>query len=113
MNRNQYYSKKKKFHNYCPTKYCRSDGDIQQAVDKWDSNPIEAFDICSQQTCPLFYQGKLHKCSSVGMLDRMLEDHNQTDDPAWAPYLNAGWTVPQVGALSCQLRAELSLSAAV
>ena len=42
MNRNQYYSKKKKFHNYCPTKYCRSDGDIQQAVDKWDSNPIDA-----------------------------------------------------------------------
>ena len=39
---NQYYSKKKKFHNYCPTKYRRSDDDIQQAVDEWDSKPIYA-----------------------------------------------------------------------
>jgi len=24
------------------------------------------------------------------MLDRMLTDHNQHDDPDWAPYINAG-----------------------
>ena len=56
----------------------------------YHNDPIEAFDICSQQTCPLFYQGKLHKCSTVGMLDKMLADHDQHDDPDWAPYINAG-----------------------
>ena len=56
----------------------------------YNNDPVKAFEICSQATCPLFYEGKLHKCSTVGMLDRMLADHNQTDDPEWAPYLNAG-----------------------
>ena len=56
----------------------------------YDNDPVEAFEICSQQICPLFYQGKIHKCSTVGMLDRMLTDHNQHDDPDWAPYVNQG-----------------------
>jgi len=56
----------------------------------YNNDPIKAFEVCSQQQCPLFYEGKLHKCSTLGMLDRMLSDHNQIDDPQWAPYLNAG-----------------------
>jgi organic radical activating enzyme len=59
-------------------------------VKPYNNDPVEAFEICNQQICPLFYEGKLHKCSTVGMLDRMLTDHNQHDDPDWAPYINAG-----------------------
>ncbi len=61
-------------------------GDIKP----YNNNPVEAFEICNQQICPLFYEGKLHKCSTVGMLDRMLTDHKQHDDPDWAPYVNQG-----------------------
>jgi sulfatase maturation enzyme AslB (radical SAM superfamily) len=52
-----------------------------------NNNPTEAFEICSQQICPLLYNGKLYKCSSLGMLKRVLGDHNQIDDPDWAPYV--------------------------
>lgn len=62
----------------------------------YDNDPIKAFDVCQQQLCPLFYEGKLHKCSTVGMLDRMLADHNQLDDPDWAPYINQGLDIRTV-----------------
>lgn len=60
------------------------------AVKPYDNDPIEAFKICNQQTCPLFYEGKIHKCSTVGMLDKMLSDHDQYNDQSWAPYINQG-----------------------
>lgn len=56
----------------------------------YNNDPVEAFEICNQKICPLFYEGKLHKCSTIGMLDRMLSDHGQLDDPDWAPYINQG-----------------------
>lgn len=59
----------------------------------YDSNPADAFKICNQTKCPLFQEGKLYKCSSVGMLDRVLEDHNLHDDPDWQPYVNTGLDV--------------------
>lgn len=56
----------------------------------YNNNPAEAFDICTQQMCPLLVDGKLYKCSSVGMLHRVLKDHNQLDDVDWQPYLGTG-----------------------
>jgi sulfatase maturation enzyme AslB (radical SAM superfamily) len=56
----------------------------------YNSNPDEAFKICNQQICPILEDGKLYKCSSVGMLNRVLGDHNQLDDSDWQPYLNTG-----------------------
>lgn len=56
----------------------------------YNNNPIQAFKICTQQICPLLYDGKLYKCSSVGMLGRVLADHNQINDVDWQPYLNQG-----------------------
>jgi sulfatase maturation enzyme AslB (radical SAM superfamily) len=53
----------------------------------YNNNPNEAFQICNQQICPLLYNGKLYKCSSLGMLERVLGDHNQLTDPDWAPYV--------------------------
>jgi sulfatase maturation enzyme AslB (radical SAM superfamily) len=59
----------------------------------YSNNPNEAFKICNQQICPLLYDGKLYKCSSLGMLERVLSDHNQIDDIDWQPYLNQGLDV--------------------
>jgi len=56
----------------------------------YNNNPAEAFNICSQQTCPLLEQGKLYKCSTVGVLHRVLQDHNQIESPDWQPFLNTG-----------------------
>jgi len=56
----------------------------------YDNNPKEAFDICCQKWCPLFVDGKLYKCSTVGLLDRVLRDHGQLKDPDWQEFLNTG-----------------------
>jgi hypothetical protein len=56
----------------------------------YNNNPVEAFKICNQQICPLLEDGQLYKCSSVGVLHRVLEDHGQLNDADWQPYLNSG-----------------------
>lgn len=50
------------------------------------SDPSEAFDICVQQTCPLLYKGKIYKCSSIALLNKVLQDWNQTITDDWKPY---------------------------
>jgi len=52
----------------------------------FDSNPVDSFAICIQQTCPLMYNGRLYKCSTQGGLEDVLKRFGVTD-PAWAPYL--------------------------
>ena len=56
----------------------------------YNSDPIKAIDICEQRTCPLLHQGKLYKCSSLALLDQVLEDHNQLGDIDWQPYIDQG-----------------------
>lgn len=53
----------------------------------YKNNPIEAFHICSQTLCPLMFEGKLFKCSSLGVLNKVLSDHNQNNDLDWKWYL--------------------------
>lgn len=53
----------------------------------YNSNPIDAHKLCTQITCPLFYEGRLYKCSSVALLKKVLGDHGQLDDPDWQKYL--------------------------
>lgn len=56
----------------------------------YDSDPAAAFKICNQQICPLLVDGKLYKCSSVGMLNRALRDHGLSADQDWSPYKDSG-----------------------
>lgn len=53
----------------------------------FDSQPADSFAICIQQTCPLMYQGRLHKCSTLGGLEDILKRFGHIDDPDWQPYL--------------------------
>lgn len=53
----------------------------------YQSNPNESYDICVQQTCPLLYNNRLYKCSSIALLDTVLTNWNQPKQGAWAPYL--------------------------
>jgi sulfatase maturation enzyme AslB (radical SAM superfamily) len=52
------------------------------------SDPAESFAKCVQQTCPLLYNGRIYKCSSIALLDQVLTDWNRKDEISWQPYLN-------------------------
>lgn len=52
------------------------------------NNPADAYAICVQKTCPLLYNNRLYKCSSIALLDKVLSDWGQTSNKAWQPYLN-------------------------
>jgi organic radical activating enzyme len=53
----------------------------------YDNDPKDAFDICMQQRCPLMFEGRMYKCSTLGGLNQTLERFKITD-PAWDPYRN-------------------------
>ena len=53
----------------------------------YSSDPKQAFDICMQQRCPLMFEGRMYKCSTLGGLNQTLERFKITD-PAWDPYRN-------------------------
>lgn len=52
------------------------------------NNPKQAFDMCIQQTCPLLYESKIYKCSSIALLNKVLSDWNQPITNDWEPYTN-------------------------
>ena len=54
----------------------------------YNNDPIQAHKMCTQTWCPLLYNKRLYKCSSVALLDKVLEDHFLSNDPDWQPYLN-------------------------
>jgi MoaA/NifB/PqqE/SkfB family radical SAM enzyme len=51
-----------------------------------NNNPKDAFDMCIQQTCPLLYEGKIYKCSSIALLNKVLNDWKQPINQEWKPY---------------------------
>lgn len=55
-----------------------------------NNNPIDAFNICCQQTCPLIYNGKIYKCSTSGLLKDTLNRFNNPNIEQWQSYLLNG-----------------------
>jgi hypothetical protein len=58
----------------------------------YHSDPKESFEICMQQRCPLMFEGRMYKCSTLGGLDQTLKRFKITD-PAWDPY-RSYWITP-------------------
>ena len=52
-----------------------------------NSDPNSAIKNCVQKTCPLLYNGRLYKCSSIALLNKTLADWKQTA-PDWDLYRN-------------------------
>jgi organic radical activating enzyme len=52
-----------------------------------NNDPVEAHKLCTQTYCPLLFNGRLYKCSSVALLGNVLRDHGLSDDQSWHPYL--------------------------
>lgn len=56
----------------------------------WHSNPVDAFKICCQKTCPLLFKGKIYKCSTSGLLKETLERFNNPNINEWIKYIPQG-----------------------
>lgn len=54
------------------------------------NTPVEAFEACVQQTCPLLYQGEIYKCSTSALNWTMLQRFNNPYMQQWQPYLQKG-----------------------
>jgi sulfatase maturation enzyme AslB (radical SAM superfamily) len=55
-----------------------------------DSDPASAFEICCQKTCPLMYQGRIYKCSTVGLLRDTLSKFGRPNLDLWQNFLSNG-----------------------
>jgi organic radical activating enzyme len=55
-----------------------------------DNEPKAAFEVCCQQTCPLLYQGRVYKCSTVGLLKDILIKFGMPNAELWQPFLRDG-----------------------
>jgi organic radical activating enzyme len=55
-----------------------------------NNRPEDAFEICSQKSCPLLYNGRLYKCSTSGLLVDTLSRFNWPNSEQWKPYIQSG-----------------------
>ena len=79
-----------RFHVRRPDKFYKTFKGNYENMQPHHSDPVQAFDICCQQTCPLLYQGRIHKCSTSGLLQDVLQRFNYPNREQWQPYLHAG-----------------------
>lgn len=86
----QYTDKKIEFQIVRDNRFLKSYVGNYNNMLPYNNDPAEAFKICTQQRCPLLEQGKLYKCSTVGVLHKVLEDHGQINLPEWQSFLNTG-----------------------
>jgi sulfatase maturation enzyme AslB (radical SAM superfamily) len=54
------------------------------------SDPVKAFKLCIQQTCPLLWNGKIYKCSTAGLLDDVLQKVNPATRNHWEEFIDHG-----------------------
>ena len=73
-----------------PTKFIKTYRNSYSNMQPHDSNPVDSFNMCIQQTCPLLHNGKIYKCSTQGLLEPTLAKFNNPNAEQWAPYLVNG-----------------------
>jgi organic radical activating enzyme len=59
----------------------------------YNSDPVKAFQLCVQQTCPLLLNEKIYKCSTSALLANTLEKFGRPNWQEWEPYLESGISV--------------------
>jgi len=58
----------------------------------FNSNPVEAFDACCQQRCPLLYKGKIYKCGHLAYLPELLDRFDRPNYDLWEKALGYGYS---------------------
>ena len=57
------------------------------------SDPVKAFQLCIQQTCPLLVNDRIYKCSTSALLADTLNKFDRPNWNEWEPYLESGISV--------------------
>ena len=79
-----------RFHIKRPDIFYKTYQGTYEDMHPYHSNPVEAFDICAQQTCPLLYKDRIYKCSTSGLLTDTLAKVGNPNQDQWVPYIDAG-----------------------
>jgi len=69
-----------------PTQFIKTYRGKFGSIRPHSNQPKNAFEICIQKTCPLLYEGRIFKCSSIALLKRVLHDFNQSVTNDWKRY---------------------------
>ena len=75
-----------RFHVKSPSTFYKTFKGSYHDMKPHNSNPIEAFDMCIQQTCPLLHNKGIYKCSTSGLLEDVLKRRGK-DYSEWRPYI--------------------------
>lgn len=90
-----------RFHVKRPSTFIKTYRNDYANMLPWNSDPVDAFANCCQQTCPLLYQGKIYKCSTSGLLKDTVNKVALDLRSQWDQYIVSGLDI------SCS-EAELS-----
>lgn len=72
-----------------PDKFLKTYRSDIKTMSPWNSNSIDAFSQCIQQTCPLLYNGKIYKCSTSA-LTKEVRDRFNNKDISWSNFDHNG-----------------------
>lgn len=81
-----------RFHVKRPKQFIKTYRNNYNDMLPWNSDPVEAFKRCCQQTCPLLHQGKIYKCSTSGLLYDTVSKVAPQNLQHWQPYIMPGLT---------------------
>jgi hypothetical protein len=56
----------------------------------FDSSPVDAFNTCNQQRCPMLFEDQLYKCGTTALTPDMVERQGRPNWELWQPYMNKG-----------------------
>lgn len=79
-----------RFHVKSPEHFIKTYRGNYSNMMPWRSDPVQAFENCCQQTCPLLYQGKIYKCSTAGLLKDVVNRTAPNLLDQWSPYIDPG-----------------------
>ena len=79
-----------RFHVKRPSRFVKTYRNSYADMAPWNCHPVEAFDNCVQQTCPLLHEGKIYKCSTAGLLKPTLERHGWPNKMQWTTFVPEG-----------------------
>lgn len=71
-----------------PKKFFKTFQNSYEDASPYNSNPINAFEVCHQKQCPLIHRGRIYKCSTSGLMDEVLKRFNYPNYNLWEPYLD-------------------------
>ena len=79
-----------RFHVKTPKTFIKTYRGSYHDMRPYNSNPVDAFANCCQQTCPLLHRGRIYKCSTAGLLESTLDRMAPHHRSHWEPFIDHG-----------------------